>query len=202
VNESSHAIAGSSWIACMATAWIGLSEPPVAYAACGWPANTSVIPFAIIRPPTICAPTRATSAMRIATRMLSGTDELARNEAIASVTITAMITAPPNARLRATIASNAVSTLKCDGTPRHVCIETSAVSNPHAIANAPINLARARSPSLMNDDSHAIVISVRPNEKPNDIGLRHDSGPSHVAPVTIRIARWISPLSINSAPIV
>jgi hypothetical protein len=41
---------------------------------------------------------------------------------------------------------------------------------------------------------------VIPNEKPNRIGLRHDSGPSHPPPSTRNTTLWTRPLANSSTP--
>jgi hypothetical protein len=93
-------------------AWVGFNVPPVAYAAWGSPAKTSIMPFAIINAPTTIAPTNATNPMRIAIRRLVGTGELSRTEAHASTMMMAISTMPPAANVRATNPSNVVSRLK------------------------------------------------------------------------------------------
>jgi hypothetical protein len=96
----------------MVTAWVGFSDPPVAYAACGFPANTSIMPLAIINAPTTTAPTNATNPIWIAMRMLRGTTGLVRDAARVSKTMIATSTNPPAANRRATNPSNVVSMLK------------------------------------------------------------------------------------------
>jgi hypothetical protein len=44
-----------------------------------------------------------------------------------------------------------------------------------------------------------MVNSVTPNDSPKVIGLRSDTGPIQDAPLTRRIARWTTPLTINAA---
>jgi len=90
--------------------------------------------------------------------------------------------------------------LKCDGTPRQTCSDTNAVSSTQAAVNAPSNIVLVRSRNRRNDVTHAMAIDVKPNESPNVIALRSESGPSHDAPLPSRRAIWITPLAINSAP--
>src|SRR5438132_1326763 len=105
---------------------------------------------------------------------------------------------PP--RVRAITASHVVSMLKREGTPRHACSVTNAVSSTQPTVNAPRSVERARLPRRRNDATHTMVISVTPNDSPNVAALRSDSGPCHVPPPMTRIARWISPLPTNSTP--
>ena len=132
--------------------------------------------------------------------MLMGTLGSVRNAASVSTTMMATSTKPPAANMRATDASNVVSTLKWDGTPRHACRVTSAVSSAHATVKAPRRIALARSLRRRNDATQTIVIRVRPNDSPKVVGLRSDNGPRQEPSPMMRIARWISPLASNSAP--
>ena len=83
-----------------------------------------------------------------------------------------------------TIPSKAVSSLKCDATPRHFCIEMRKTSPTAANAKTPSSsqptafLGRRK---LMNQ---VTVTSVIPNDRPNTTGLRQDTGPSHGPPST------------------
>ena len=132
--------------------------------------------------------------------MLMGIAGLVRNAASVSTTMMATSTKPPPANVRATDASNVVSMLKWDGTPRQACRVTSAVSSAQATVKAPSSIALARSLRRRNDATQTIVISVRPNDNPKVIGLRKDNGPRHEPSPMMRIVRWISPLANNSAP--
>jgi hypothetical protein len=106
-----------------------------------------------------------------------------------SATTTATSVNPPAASARVTAASNGVSMLKCDGTPRHACKETRRVSRTHAAAKAPSRSVRVRSLIDTSDASSVTLISVRPNERPNVVGLRSDSGPSQEPPPINNTAR-------------
>src|SRR5262245_56436816 len=92
----------------MVTAWVGFRPPPVAYAACGSPANTSAMPLAIISAPTTTAATNPTNPIWIATRRLMGTVGLVRNAVNVSTSVMMTRTRPPPANMRATDASNVV----------------------------------------------------------------------------------------------
>ncbi len=183
VLEICHASNGSTRIPCINTAWTGFSHPPVAYARCGSPPNTSRMPVAIITPPTICAPTRATNPARIARRRPGGNAVPARNAATVSATMIATSVNPPTASVWATAASNGVSTLKCDGTPRHACSDTRNVSRTHAAAKTPSSNVRVRSLRGMNEAMSVTLTNVRPKERPNVVGLaqRHWSFPGAAA---------------------
>jgi hypothetical protein len=74
--------------------------------------------------------------------------------------------------------------LKCDATPRQVCNETRNTSASDATAKSPTTIQPVTRLVRMNVISHATVTSVMPNDSPNTIGLRHDSGPSHGPPST------------------
>src|SRR4051794_7001068 len=111
-----------------------------------------------------------------------------------------MITPPPIARVIETTVSNEVSKSKCDGTPRHTCMVTSAVSTTHAPVNTPSSTARVRSGSATNEVAHVTASRVSPNESPNVAALRYDNGPSHESPLEISTQRWTTPLVHRSAP--
>ena len=51
------------------------------------------------------------------------------------------------------------------------------------------------SPSGRNEAINVTLTRVRPKDRPNVVGLRNDSGPSHVPPLTSSTARWMTPLT-------
>jgi hypothetical protein len=107
---------------------------------------------------------------------------------------------PPAASVMDTAVSNGVSKLKCDGTPRHACMDTSDVSTTHVTVNAPSRRFRVRGIIGTKWVTHATVASVSPKERPNVAGLRSDTGPVHVPPETISTTRCTSPLRNSSPP--
>src|SRR5437762_825884 len=163
---------------------------------------TNTIPFAIIAAPISREAQSDRNPTRMATRRWIGIAGCARKDITVKAAMIPISVPPPTASSRATTASNVVSRLKCDGTPRHVCSDTRAVSTTDVMANAARSLQRERSSSRRNDVTQVMVMTVRPNESPNVAGFRHDSGPLQDAPLTIRIARCTSPLAISAAPTV
>ena len=80
--------------------------------------------------------------------------------------------------------SKVVVSLKCDATPRQVCMEMRKTSPREAIAKTPITSQPTRRRGWRKAISQVTVARVRPKDRPNTIGLRHDSGPSHAPPST------------------
>ncbi|MFC6929943.1 hypothetical protein ACFQHO_06045 [Actinomadura yumaensis] len=132
--------------------------------------------------------------------MLGAVAGAARNAAMVSATSVTISTPPPAASTRVITVSSAVSWLKWDGTRRQPCTVISATSATHAAANTPRSLRRARSPSVTNEATQAMVTSVSPNDSPNVTGLRHETGPSHGPPSTRNTPKWTAPDAMRSAP--
>src|SRR4051794_37688670 len=147
--------------------------------------------------PVASATSSTTSPARTASAMLGASADAPRNAAAAHTSPTTTITAPPAASVIDTAVSNGVAKSKWDGTPRHACRVTSAVSTTHATRKAPSTSLRAR--SRRNDVAHATDGSVRPKESPKVAALRSDSGPIHVHPVTSSTTTCANPL-VNSTP--
>src|SRR5690625_198782 len=83
-----------------------------------------------------------------------------------------------------TAASKLVAKLKWEGTPHHVCIVMNAVSTTLATPSDPNSTHETVLRSRSVWATKAIVNAVIPNDKPNNMGLRQDSGPSREPPVT------------------
>ena len=144
------------------------------------------------------ATSSTTSPARTASARLGASAPAPTNAAAVHTRPTATITAPPAASVIDTAVSNGVAKSKCDGTPRHACSVTSAVSPTHATRNAPSTSPRAR--SRRNDVAHATDGRVRPKESPNVAALRSDTGPIHVLPVTSSTTTCTSPLTKSAPP--
>src|SRR5262245_39522256 len=108
---------------------------------------------------------------------------------------------PPSASVCAIAASKGVSTLKCDGTPRQVWSDTRNVSSTHAAVNKPSSRVRERFLSGRDEAISVTFTKVKPNERPNVVGLRSDRGPSHVRPLVSSTARCMTPLRIRTPPV-
>ena len=124
----------------------------------------------------------------------------ARSASTVSVMRTTTRTPPPAASTRVSALSRGVATLKWDGTPRHTCSDTIAVSVTQAVANVASSQVRVRSRSGSSAAIHVTVTSVSPNDSPNVTALRHDTGPSQGPPATAYTARWNSPDANSRAP--
>jgi hypothetical protein len=99
-----------------------------------------------------------------------------------TVTTTTRVTSIP---IRSnTDASNAVSRLKWDATPRHRCIVISATSPTEAVTRMRVIAQVATLPARRKPTTHASVARVMPKESPKTTGLRQDTGPSHGPPST------------------
>jgi hypothetical protein len=81
-------------------------------------------------------------------------------------------------------------------------VDTSDVSTAHVTVNAPSRRFLVRGAIGTTWVTQATVASVNPNERPNVVGLRSDSGPVHVPPETASTTRCTSPLRNNSPPTV
>ena len=96
-----------------------------------------------------------------------------------------------------TIPSNAVSSLKWDATPRHVCMAMRKTSPSEASANNPRTVQPTAFLGRTNVMNHVRVAKVMPKESPNTIGFRHEIGPAHAPPSTRNTAPWNAPLTIS-----
>ena len=99
-----------------------------------------------------------------------------------------------------TAASKAVASLKCEGTPRQRCMVIKKTSATLATPRGPASSQPNRRRLGRNDSTQPRVSTVIPNEKPNRIGLRHDSGPSHPPPSSRNTTPWTRPLANSSTP--
>ena len=101
--------------------------------------------------------------------------------------ISAVITPTTNTSVpiaEKTISSNAVVSLKWEGTPRQVCMEIRKTSPSDARLKMATTSQPARRLGRRNPRSHVTVSRVIPKDRPNTIGLRQDSGPVQAPPST------------------
>ena len=98
-----------------------------------------------------------------------------------------------------TASSKAVEALKCEATPRHLCMSIRNTSAMLARPNVPISSQPhtwRRGKKVM---TQARDRETNPNERPKTIGLRHETGPSHEPPSIRNTTAWNPPLANNAA---
>jgi hypothetical protein len=83
-----------------------------------------------------------------------------------------------------TAASNGVLSLKCDGTPRHLCIEMRATSPTEQNVSVPSTIHPAALGGRRRPMTQLSVTSARPKDRPKTTGLRQETGPAHGPPST------------------
>jgi len=121
------------------------------------------------------------------------------NERIVTKTVTRRTTPTRIPIQENTVSSNTVSSLKCDATPRHFCIEIRKTSPRDAIPRAAATTHPVTLPNLRNVMNQVSVATATPKEKPNRIGLRHDSGPCNEPPSIKKTTECTAALSKRSA---
>jgi hypothetical protein len=99
-----------------------------------------------------------------------------------------------------TIALKSVDSLKWDGTPRHFCMLTRSTSPTEATVRTPMTPHPVARRTRSTPAIHASVSTLMPNESPNTIGLRHDTGPSQDPPSMRKTTAWNALLNISKAP--
>jgi hypothetical protein len=123
--------------------------------------------------------------------------DLRLHTATTTMSTTMIAISPPIAAN--TSSSNEELVLKCDAVPRQRCIVMRNVSPTLATPNDPKISHPAtgrRGSQVPTQESEA---ATRLNEKANEIGLRHDTGPSQAPPSTRKTALWNTPLTKKMA---
>jgi branched-chain amino acid transport system substrate-binding protein len=150
--------------------------------ACGSfraPAAPKVFPpSAIICTPTPWLTSMSTRPARIARARLAGASIRTRDHTVMTTVMSPTRETSEPMALK-TAASKAVSSLKCDSTPRHFCMEMRKTSSTDATDSAPRRSQPARFPILSQPTIHATVTSVSPKDRPKTTGLRQEIGPAH-----------------------
>jgi hypothetical protein len=99
-------------------------------------------------------------------------------------TVTRPTTATSRPISEKTEESKAVCSLKCEGTPRHFCIEIRKTSPIDATDSVPIRIQPVSRRVRMKVINQVNVSSVMPKDRPNTIGFRHETGPVQEPPST------------------
>jgi hypothetical protein len=155
-------------------------------------------PSAIIWTPTAWLSSSRSRPARIAQAMAGGASSR-RKERTATATVSSTSTETRAPIAENTAPSNAVDSLKCDGTPRQRCIETRKTSATEAAAKVPTSTQAVPRRGRRKDRNQVMVASVMPNESPKTIGLRHDTGPSQEPPATRKTPAWNAALASSRA---